>query len=552
MNNNIDFLENYLKYLLIKKNINDKITIFDNKNNHDYKKNLKESIKNIRIKHDGLFANSSSERGGRISTNNMLSANIENDKILHGGLPNALSPEIIAVLNRICSLPSTAKSTPAPTAKAKSTPAPTAKAKPAPAPTSTTTTPIPTPKLPPKLIPSTPTIQIVHTILNPDIFPIIEMYNYKIDNYPQNDVDVEFKNLKFVPNNSACGKVAADYRPINNSDLASCDVLNNSNDNSILANFNKYSDYYNLLEHLYNNLYVKSKAKSNAPKRDFCNEFGYLLKINIVNIIQKYHYITYDVFANYNKIFKNPEKIFDANHDFDKYVFLKDLSLDENEVKKLSNNGGSYIQKIIINNDDKIILFGDLHGSGHTFVRHLLRLHYYGIINLDTFQILNNYKIAFLGDVIDAGNFSLEILTVICILINVNNNNIYNPKLIFIRGNHEVYDKNFQYGLKNETTVKCKPDNEIFNFCNAMMLCMPTAVVLNLEYSPSNKKILLSHGGFPKNGKLILNGLIQIKHVDIWKTDTNAKDEIMTSEFGEDKDYKKVNISIIMIILNLL
>ena len=78
-------------------------------------------------------------------------------------------------------------------------------------------------------------------------------------------------------------------------------------------------------------------------------------------------------------------------------------------------------------------------------------MEHYGIINLKKFIINDPYKIIFLGDIIDRGIYSLDILNIIFKLI-INNNKVKklnDIKIIFIRGNHETkYYKDGNYDMK--------------------------------------------------------------------------------------------------------
>src|SRR4030095_2740312 len=68
-------------------------------------------------------------------------------------------------------------------------------------------------------------------------------------------------------------------------------------------------------------------------------------------------------------------------------------------------NSHSYIQSIPVSGQEKIVMMGDFHGSVHTFLRHLFRFHRLGILDLKTLKISPNYRLVFLGDVIDRGSF---------------------------------------------------------------------------------------------------------------------------------------------------
>ena len=60
----------------------------------------------------------------------------------------------------------------------------------------------------------------------------------------------------------------------------------------------------------------------------------------------------------------------------------------------------------------KIIVMGDNHGSFHSFFRIFIRLFIDGIID-NNYNLKQDYKIIFLGDIVDRGFYSLEILYII-------------------------------------------------------------------------------------------------------------------------------------------
>ena len=95
---------------------------------------------------------------------------------------------------------------------------------------------------------------------------------------------------------------------------------------------------------------------------------------------------------------------------------------------------------------DKIIMFGDFHGSFHTFFRLMLRLEFSGI--LTEYKLTDGYKMVFCGDILDRGQYILEIVTFILQLIIKNPENV-----IYNRGNHEVYSV-YKNSFKNEMYKK--------------------------------------------------------------------------------------------------
>lgn len=137
-----------------------------------------------------------------------------------------------------------------------------------------------------------------------------------------------------------------------------------------------------------------------------------------------------------------PKKI----EDIKKIVFYE-----QNKLKDY-NNEGSYIfiSKTIGNN--KVIVFGDIHGSFHTFFRSMMRLYYCDILK-ENFKLKDGYNIIFCGDIIDRGGYSLEILAFIFKLI-VENNNSGQLNIFLIRGNHEDKETYNGYGFPNEVYNK--------------------------------------------------------------------------------------------------
>ena len=182
----------------------------------------------------------------------------------------------------------------------------------------------------------------------------------------------------------------------------------------------------------------------------------------------------------------------------------------------LNNLDNSFIMKLNLENNDKVITFGDLHGSFHTFYRLILRLIHSGILerktpdndafptnwNLqndenrldiyyDDYILKDGYYMLFCGDIFDRGQYSLEIVILLIRLI------LNNPgRIIYNRGNHEHHNVWSRSGhFNNELMAKfnIQHSQEIkVNLINFLRTC-PSAVILNYP----NKKIWCCHGGVP-------------------------------------------------------
>lgn len=163
---------------------------------------------------------------------------------------------------------------------------------------------------------------------------------------------------------------------------------------------------------------------------------------------------------------------------------------------------GAYIFNINIIEGERVIIFGDLHGSYHAFFRIFMRLHILGVIDFPNYIINNNYRLIFLGDILDRGQYALEILYILSKFI------VNNPvtKIMINRGNHENIDMwyNEEQGFIKELKEKFKKNNNIFGLTayyeilikNFFSNCS-SAIILNY----GEKKYWLCHGGFPLGKK---------------------------------------------------
>ena len=117
-----------------------------------------------------------------------------------------------------------------------------------------------------------------------------------------------------------------------------------------------------------------------------------------------------------------------------------------------------YVQKTIIPQGSEIALWGDLHGSAHSLVRCIKHLCALGYVQ-DDFSIHKNHPhfyIMFLGDYVDRGAYSLEVVYILMRL------KIANPERVFIvRGNHENVAVNRIWGFAQEVLAKYGKSSDI-------------------------------------------------------------------------------------------
>jgi Calcineurin-like phosphoesterase len=121
-----------------------------------------------------------------------------------------------------------------------------------------------------------------------------------------------------------------------------------------------------------------------------------------------------------------------------------------------------YAQRLLVKPNSKVILFGDFHGSAHSFVRDLLKLRDLGLLDNNFKLVHPDSYILLLGDYTDRGLYGAECLYTLFRL------KIANPShVIIIRGNHEDYTilKQFQEHYKNKI-----PKDSLPNFLTELQL----------------------------------------------------------------------------------
>lgn len=183
-----------------------------------------------------------------------------------------------------------------------------------------------------------------------------------------------------------------------------------------------------------------------------------------------------------------------------KYGYMRNIFDIKIELPSSGTDEKSYIYRWDVK-DDKVFIFGDLHGSFHTFFRSMMRLHYCGIIN-ENFEIKEGYRILFCGDIVDRGQYSLEILSFIFKLIQNNEDKVY-----IIRGNHEtaaIYGRKTFHNLKENLIDEFKTKN--------LTEIQKTNVIHFIDNSPvaiilvcNGKKIWCCHGSIPYKLKYLVD-----------------------------------------------
>lgn len=329
----------------------------------------------------------------------------------------------------------------------------------------------------------------------------IDVYSFKIDNYTKlKSLPVPFGELSKTTDINN-GLIKSNLKDHNTAILPISRMI--SNVDYIKSNLSINNKYYIL----YKEKNAKDKTKYKLTNK-YIDEFAN----NMLSALDKLK-------NNY----KTSTKMFD------------DMNINLQEA--------GFIKKVMVDEKEKIIIFGDHHGSYHTFFRNLLRLQIMNVINLNTFKINDNYRLIFLGDIVDRGHYSLEILDILFHFVN--NNPI--DKIILNRGNHEELSQNKVDGLLVE--IKSKIPNNHINIhkqLNELFSYYSTAIILLVKNT--TKKYWLCHGLVSTNEQLLtyINTFIKDDNFNImllkiadayqirWNDTSKLRDKLSDSKLSNE------------------
>ena len=252
-------------------------------------------------------------------------------------------------------------------------------------------------------------------------------------------------------------------------------------------------------------------------------------EINILNNFYKFYKLQLTKeFTFINKSnFYNKKKINDIVKTIQDAIILTKkihLTIYSNNIIDDAFIDDAFIFNIKLNYNDKIIIFGDFHGSFHAFYRIFLRLHLLGIIDFQNYEIKKGYKIIFLGDIADRGQYALEIYYIICKFICNNNSDPDNLKIILNRGNHEDPVYMNRNGFYRELDQKNRNDL-IKKLIIELLKYSSSGIVLTYKDKNQQYRYWLSHGGIP----VITNAIYVINDDRCIQIKEKNKENTMTS-----------------------
>lgn len=196
-----------------------------------------------------------------------------------------------------------------------------------------------------------------------------------------------------------------------------------------------------------------------------------------------------------------------------------------------STSNISFIQKIRLPSKSKVCIIGDVHSSLHSVLNILIEIKDDYFENDEDMILKENRFLIFLGDIIDRGPYSMELL---CLVFGLKNNNF--DKVFIINGNHEEYSmyRTFinpinhkpQIGLEYEYINQTQSENEFESIqdssINEVLFMLPSCIYLEVN----DKFYHLSHGAFEP----------EVSNISI-----NSSDEVRKKFKSEDPNRSELN-----------
>ncbi len=188
---------------------------------------------------------------------------------------------------------------------------------------------------------------------------------------------------------------------------------------------------------------------------------------------------------------KKPESSFFTFDAALQFVETDTSSYKEQEKMEQWENEHLYVQKVVLPEGSDVCFFGDYHGSIHSCIRNLWRLVASGHLDTDFRIIKDNFYIVGLGDYVDRGWFSLEVVYTLLLLKLAPGNW---DKVFLLKGNHETINqsawKNSQYSCNLFQELTMKFGTEIPGYIFAFGRKMRT-IMLNGEEKSLSSVLLL-------------------------------------------------------------
>lgn len=175
-------------------------------------------------------------------------------------------------------------------------------------------------------------------------------------------------------------------------------------------------------------------------------------------------------------------------------IFFKNIMMRVNQYRLSKAWTNNFVQKIELTPKSELVVFGVVQGAFHSMVRYLEELYRLKIIDENFKLMSDDHYIVFLGNVVNRSPYTLEILSLVLKLLEVNPNNV-----IYLRGTNEFYDYWKDHTLNKELELRSFLMNvsrdQITNLVNSFFNTLPWALyaVINQNNDEPISYIKLSH-----------------------------------------------------------
>lgn len=152
--------------------------------------------------------------------------------------------------------------------------------------------------------------------------------------------------------------------------------------------------------------------------------------------------------------------------------YFKELLDVNNKIRQTKGYKGQFIQKINIEPETVVAVFGETQGGFHNLIRYLKKLRELGYID-NTFKISPKKYFLFQGNVVNRSPYTLEIFSILLKLIKENPDQV-----IYVRGEQEDYKNWSEQSLRRElelraaslSSSKIPLENEVKTFFDSLPL----------------------------------------------------------------------------------
>jgi hypothetical protein len=332
----------------------------------------------------------------------------------------------------------------------------------------------------------------------------VEVYEFKLENYP---------GMFHINPKAAYSDVEIKTIQLDKSDDDECSIISTIKDDSVLPKYDHYPydpthnpysqtnpNMIRSCDPLKGNIII-SQTTTEQPliPTNMTSEYKFMLDfIDSDDLIK---------FINLNGAKKrlaipiiNNDKIYTIERLYTDNSFIDSLFDDIEKILekewiidniKHDNNTNSLIKKIHPTKKEKFVIIGDLHGSLSTFIRILFRLRKMNVMD-NKCNMINNYHLVLIGDLVDRGIYGYEICMLLLMLKKINPNNVHINK-----GNHEVITQNTTDGFFAEIKKKFPMRLDLHDRINSIFDLISSAILI---LNPlNNKYTYISHGGLPIN-----------------------------------------------------